>query len=119
LLDARTGRLTVVAGDLDPALGMPCPELAMTECCVIGDALRRGAPIICNDLQKETKNRNCWEAAQQTDIHSSAALPILEQGQAIGVFVAYASEIGFFDEALVNLLREMVDDISFGLDTLI
>ncbi|MCP5132801.1 MAG: GAF domain-containing protein [Gammaproteobacteria bacterium] len=53
------------------------------------------------------------------DIHASIALPILEQGQAIGVFVAYASEIGFFDEALINLLREMMDDISFGLDALI
>jgi hypothetical protein len=31
--------------------------------------------------------------------------------------MAYAAETGLFDEALVNLLREMVDDISFGLDT--
>ncbi|HPF57570.1 MAG TPA: GAF domain-containing protein [Candidatus Competibacteraceae bacterium] len=119
LLDAETGRMTVVAGGLDPALGMPCPELAMTECCVIGDALRRGVPLLCTDLQNGTTIRSCGQMAQQADIHASIALPILEQGQAIGVFVAYASEIGFFDEALINLLREMMDDISFGLDALI
>lgn len=118
LLDAETGRMTMVAGDLDPVRGMPCSELAITACCIIGDALRRGAPVICNDLHDEKDARPCWEAARQADIRSSAALPILEHGQAVGVLVAYASEIDFFDEALVNLLREMADDISFGLDTL-
>lgn len=118
LLDAKTGQMTVVAGGLDPALGMPCPELAMTECCVIGDALRRGMPLLCADLQNGMKTRSCGQVAQQANIHASIALPILEQGQAIGVFVAYASEIDFFDEALINLLREMMDDISFGLDAL-
>ncbi|MCP5197815.1 MAG: GAF domain-containing protein [Gammaproteobacteria bacterium] len=118
LLDAKTDRIDVVAGDLDATLGMPCPALAITECRVISEALRRGAPVICNDLQEKKSARVCWEAARRADIRTSVTLPILEQGQVVGVFVAYASEVDFFDEALVNLLWEMVNDISCGLDTL-
>lgn len=119
MLDAA-GQMQVVAGDRDPMLGLratelPCPALALSECCVIGDALQRGAPVVCHDLQAES--RPCREAAQRVDIRASVALPIREQGQAVGVFMAYSAETDLFDEALVNLLQDMVDDISFSLDT--
>ncbi len=119
MLDAA-GQMQVVAGDLDPMLGLratelPCPALALSGCCVIGDALQRGAPVVCHDLQ--AKSRPCREAAQRADIRASVALPIREQGQAVGVFMAYSAEAGLFDEALVNLLQDMVDEISFSLDT--
>jgi GAF domain-containing protein len=118
MLDA-TGQMQVAAGDLDPMMGLqatelPCPALALSECCVIGDALQRGAPVVCRNLQAES--RPCRDAAQRADIHACAALPIREQDRVVGVFMAYAAETDLFDETLVNLLQEMVDDISFGLD---
>jgi PAS domain S-box-containing protein len=119
MLDAA-GQMQVVAGDLDPMMGLratewPCPALALSECCVIGEALQRGAPAVCHNLQAES--RPCRDAAQRADIHACVALPIREQDRVVGVFMAYAAEAGLFDETLVHLLQEMVDDISFGLDT--
>ncbi len=120
MLDA-TGQMQVAAGDLDPLMGLcatelPCATLALSECCVIRDALQRGAPVVCRDMQAEA--RPCREAAQRSEISACVALPIREQSRVAGVFMAYAVEVDEFDEALVNLLQEMVDDISFGLDAL-
>lgn len=120
MLDAA-GQMQVVAGDRDPMLGLratelPCPALALSGCCVIGDALQRGMPVVCHDLQ--AKSRPCREAAQRADIHACAALPVHAQGRAVGVLMAYAAEAGLFDDALVNLLQETVDDLSFSLEAL-
>lgn len=123
LLDPATGKLKVVAGDSEPAFGLrvadlPCLQRAMSGCCVIDSAMQCGAAVVCNDLADESTRRECREAARLAGIRACVALPIREQGQSTGVFMAYSAETEFFDSALVNLLREMVDDISFGLDTL-
>jgi diguanylate cyclase (GGDEF)-like protein len=45
-------------------------------------------------------------------------LPLMLEGNVIGVFALYAPETGFFDEEEMALLSEMAGDISFAMDHL-
>lgn len=49
-------------------------------------------------------------------IRSMAALPLIVGDDAIGVFVLYASDAGFFDDDEMHLLSELSGDIAFAID---
>ena len=52
----------------------------------------------------------------QLGYRSLAAFPLRCEGQVVGVFSLYASELAFFDEEEVKLLDEMAMDIGFALE---
>jgi diguanylate cyclase (GGDEF)-like protein len=60
-----------------------------------------------------------WRAAAlERGYRSSATFPLLLEQQAVGVFVLYAPEAGFFDEEEMKLLTELAGDISFALQSI-
>ncbi|WP_404358378.1 EAL domain-containing protein [Methylotuvimicrobium sp. KM1] len=56
------------------------------------------------------------EMSEQLGLLEGASFPIRLEGKTIGSFNIAAIEPGFFRDAEINLLLEVVDDISFALD---
>jgi diguanylate cyclase (GGDEF)-like protein/PAS domain S-box-containing protein len=80
------------------------------------EAMARRGPVVCNDIATDARMRP-WRANALKRGYSSAAIfPLLLEQRAIGVFVLYAPEPGFFDEEEMKLLVEMAGDVSFAVD---
>jgi diguanylate cyclase (GGDEF)-like protein len=85
---------------------------------VMGAALREGRIVICNDALNDPVNALWRERHIRYDIRSLAALPLMAGGEVIGVFMLKASIPDYFDAEIAQLLREMIGEISHGLDRL-
>ena len=79
-------------------------------------ALREGLHAISNDYRREAPQAAWRKRAIDTGIQSAAAFPLMRAGRVFGALTLYASDIDYFDDGLVRLLDEMVEDISFALD---
>ncbi len=80
------------------------------------EAIGRHAPVVCNDIATDGRMRPWRAAALERGYRSSALFPLLLGERAVGVFVLYAPEPGFFDDEEMKLLVELAGDISFALE---
>jgi PAS domain S-box-containing protein len=89
-------------------------EAAITE-GPAAEAVRLARPVIVGDLDPEPPAR--WrDAAVAQGFTGVAALPLLNaRGAAFGAFVIYSESTPAFEEAQVVLLKELVDDLAFGI----
>lgn len=71
--------------------------------------------VISNRIETDARIQNKSEALKR-GYRSMAALPLLVDGNVIGVMVLYGGESGFFNDDEVRLLKGLAADISFGLD---
>jgi PAS domain S-box-containing protein len=81
-------------------------------------ALREGTLLVSNDYQSDPAAGAWGKEAAARGIRAIAWVPLLRSGAPIGVLMLCAEEKNFFDDALVSLLRELGDDISFALDNI-
>ncbi|MBE0434688.1 MAG: GAF domain-containing protein, partial [Methylomicrobium sp.] len=74
--------------------------------------------VLSNDKETAGGSRfSSWtEMSEQLGLHEGASFPIRLEGKTVGSFNIAAKEPGFFRDAEINLLLEVVDDISFALD---
>ena len=79
-------------------------------------AAREGRAFVCNDTLEEKRIGVWHERMRECSIRSAAAVPLLLEGEPIGSFNLYASEIGHFDDERMHLLNEFSGDIAFALD---
>lgn len=85
---------------------------------LIAEAISTLRPAICNDLIRDERAR-AWAGDVDDRRHNSmVVLPLILEGQPVGIFKLYAAETGFFDEEEMTLLIEMAGDISFAMDHL-
>ncbi len=84
---------------------------------LIAQAITQAQPAICNDLADQ-RLRLTHASAVERGYYSTVVLPLMLEGNVIGVFALYAPETGFFDEEEMALLSEMAGDISFAMDHL-
>jgi diguanylate cyclase (GGDEF)-like protein len=82
-----------------------------------GRAVRAKAPVVSNDVKNDPQ-RLMRQELDERGINSLAILPLLVNGEAVGVLALYAADVGFFDEQEMRLLAELAGDISFALDHL-
>jgi PAS domain-containing protein len=81
-----------------------------------GIAFRAGVPYVCNDLAQDERTLLWREASDVSSWLASAAVPIFFKGEPRGLLTVYTSHPGFFFGAeQVELLRDIADDIEFGL----
>jgi signal transduction histidine kinase/CheY-like chemotaxis protein len=74
-----------------------------------------GEHAVCNDIEHELYRP--WRSyALEHGYRSLAAFPLRCEGQIVGVFSLYASELAFFDDEETKLLDEMAMDMSFALE---
>jgi diguanylate cyclase (GGDEF)-like protein len=81
-------------------------------------ALRSGAPSICNDLAGERQLAHQHELLIGLDYRAVAALPLLIDGTAIGVITLFSGQSEVFDEAEVGVLLELTANLAFALQYL-
>jgi diguanylate cyclase (GGDEF)-like protein/PAS domain S-box-containing protein len=78
-------------------------------------AVREKKAVVVNDLRCNLEITFGKKYAD-SGIFSIATLPLIVSDEAIGVMVLYASEIGFFHEEELKLLKELAGDIAFAID---
>ncbi len=83
-----------------------------------GRAIRTGEPMICRDTRIDPHFATWRDQALSHGLLSSAALPITNQGYQIGALSIYAAEAEAFDPEEVKLLRDLADDLAFGIRAL-
>lgn len=129
---ARWATISVVDGDravrkasAGPATelysGFPATESVNAKSAknsLIVQSLRSGFHRISQDFQNDAEAGLWRDQAIASGTRSAAAFPLRRGGRVVGVLSLHAAEAGFFDEALVALLDEMVADLSFALDTI-
>ncbi|MFW6349570.1 MAG: EAL domain-containing protein [Thiohalospira sp.] len=82
-----------------------------------GSALRTGEPVIVNHLQTAEHVGPWRELARRAGVNASAAfrIPVTAGTSAPLSLSVYAREGDFFDDEVVRLLRELVDDVGYAL----
>lgn len=83
-----------------------------------GIAIREGRHHVCDDIEKDPQMAPWREEALKRGYRSSIVLPIKQFGKVIGSFSLYASVPYFFDTEEIQLLDEVINDISFALDSI-
>ncbi len=81
-----------------------------------GVAISENRPFWCQDFQNDPATTAWHERARHFGWRSSASLPLLKKGVAVGAFTLYSKDVDAFDEPSRNLLLEMATDISFAMD---
>jgi diguanylate cyclase (GGDEF)-like protein len=81
-----------------------------------GEAFRSQAPCVSNDYVNDQRSRAWRERIAQHPIGALAALPLLRNGQSIGVFCVSLRGAGTLDQQTIALLARMSSNISFALD---
>jgi PAS domain S-box-containing protein len=80
-----------------------------------GRAIRTGRPCVCRDLSNDLRFAPWREEARKRGYASALALPLsAEQGRP-GALTLYSGQPDAFDEAEVQLLQQLANDISFGI----
>jgi PAS domain-containing protein len=75
-----------------------------------------GEHAVCSDIEHDPRYLPWREEALRRDYRSSAGFPLKVDGQVVGVFNLYSSEMAFFDEGEIKLLDELAMDIGFALE---
>nr|WP_316644140.1 ATP-binding protein [uncultured Roseateles sp.] len=83
---------------------------------VTGTAWASGRYAVCQDFLEDLSTLHWHERALKSGLRSMAAFPIRRNGQVFGMLALYAGEPNFFDAPLLDLLNEMVGDLSYALD---
>jgi diguanylate cyclase (GGDEF)-like protein len=81
-----------------------------------GTAFRTRRPCISNDYFVDERGAAFRQRALVRGAKSCAALPLLSDGEAVGVLVFVSSEQGAFTPDLVELLQRLAENVSFALE---
>jgi PAS domain S-box-containing protein len=80
-----------------------------------GSAIRMRKPRIVADIRVDPSFAPWRTEAMKRGYASSIALPLVANGQTVGALTIYAKEIGAFDLEEVSLLKELANDLAFGM----
>ena len=85
----------------------------------IDSAIRSGLAVIDGDVSLLPENEPWRDNALRRGFRSMASLPLMSADKpAFGALVIYSDQPGGFEPKQVNLLKELVDDLAFGLTSL-
>ncbi len=83
-----------------------------------GTAIREQRPVSCRNIMADPRFAPWREEAVKRRYKSSIALPLVTEGHCLGALNIYSPEPDAFDEEETRLLRELADDLAFGLGAL-
>lgn len=81
-------------------------------------ALREKRRVIIDDLRLEPTFAPWRSGAEQRGFRSAAALPLLADGQALGVLAVYSDQVAGFNAEEIRLLGELAANVAHGLVSL-
>lgn len=85
---------------------------------VLTRALRDRQPMVSNDLRRDFPTSPWLDHAEQQELRSTAAFPLVVHGAVIGALSLYASVAGFFDEQELGLCNRVAQVLAFALEKL-
>jgi len=121
LLDRETGLLRFAAGcgaDVPRLRSIKVSSIACTPegSGVAGHAFRDRRVCVSNDMMRE-QGAPAWRGgATASHVGAAAALPLLCNGESVGVLLVSRREVNSIDPQLVAVLERMSANISFALD---
>jgi PAS domain S-box-containing protein len=77
--------------------------------------IRHGEPVVITDLETDESYRPWLEAARARGFKGVIALPLTDKKRTFGVMVLYLSEVRQPLPDEMHLLRELADDMAFGI----
>jgi PAS domain S-box-containing protein len=83
-----------------------------------GRCIRSGEPEVARHITTHPDFAPWRAAALERGYASSAALPLVVEGRTLGALMIYAAEPDAFDADELRLLRQLTDDLAFGLGAL-
>ena len=83
-----------------------------------GTAIRTGEVCICENMLTDPKFQPWREEAMKRGYASSIVLPLIKNEKAFGTLNIYSKEINPFSEEEKILLKELTEDISYGITTI-
>jgi PAS domain S-box-containing protein len=83
-----------------------------------GTAIRTGQPYIARNIPLDPAFAPWREAAIERGYKSNIALPLISEGQTFGELAIYSVEADAFDAKEVEILKELADDLAFGITAL-
>jgi PAS domain S-box-containing protein len=83
-----------------------------------GTAIRTGEVDVCHDVASDPRFAPWRENATQRGYCSSLALPLKNGDEALGALSIYATQAGAFNASEQHLLRELANNLSYGILTL-
>ncbi|KFN41029.1 hypothetical protein N789_03870 [Arenimonas oryziterrae DSM 21050 = YC6267] len=92
----------------------PLREDATGANTAVAQAVRQRRTIVSNELRNDSRVMLAHEPFA-AGAHSRIVLPLLVNGEAVGVLVLYAAGAGFFDSEELALLTGLADDIAFAI----
>ena len=84
----------------------------------VGTAIRTARPVIARNIQTEPNLVPWREDARKRGYASLISLPILLGDQVLGTLSIYSEEADAFDSAEVQLLKQLSDDLAYGIQAL-
>jgi diguanylate cyclase (GGDEF)-like protein/PAS domain S-box-containing protein len=121
LVDTASGKLELVAHVQDEPFELPDISIRAEVPEGVGasaTAMREARIVICNDVRANPDSGVSRERYERYGIRSLAALPLMMDGRVIGVFSLKSAVVGYFDDDITQLLREMVGELSYALERL-
>jgi PAS domain S-box-containing protein len=83
-----------------------------------GQVVRSGKPVVIHHLPTDPRFAPWRANALKYGFASALSLPLMRGGEVFGTLGIYATEPDAFDEGEVKLLRELADDLAYGISTL-
>lgn len=83
-----------------------------------GAAIRTGQIVVCNDFHNDPTVALWREEAAKRGYAASIVLPLRSVEKTFGVLTLYAVEVNAFNAVETELLKELADDLAFGIHTI-
>jgi diguanylate cyclase (GGDEF)-like protein/PAS domain S-box-containing protein len=120
LVDTQSGAMRVAAsaGKDDGMVAEVNRILAsatLAPASLTATVIRERRVVVANDCSTDNRLTHA-DSYRQRGVKSLAVFPLLVAEQAVGAFVLYSAEIGFFVGDELTLLTELTNDIAFAID---
>ena len=85
---------------------------------VMGTAVRGGKPELANDLENDPRYSGWKDIVAGYMLKSAAAVPLVAEGDVMGVLAIYSRQRNAFDQEAIKFLAEVANDIAIGVHSL-
>ncbi len=82
------------------------------------EAAQSGAPVVVHTIADEKAANPHYKAARQAGLSCCASLPLIYDRRFYAVMTLLSDDAGMFEESQIEQLKELCEDIAFGLHTL-
>lgn len=83
----------------------------------LAEALTSGRPKLIEDVDADALSAECRADLFKAGCRSGLVLPLVASRGLIGALSIFAESMDFFDEAELELLKELADDLAYGIQS--